>query len=174
MSARISVLGKNSALNARILIAIFRGEKMPEKPDLANRPYSCTVEVELVVSPAVVYKAWTEQFDRWFAASGTLQMKAEVDTPFFFETHFDGGRHPHYGRILSLEPDRLVEMTWVTGNPGTGGAETVIRLEIEAQNDGSKVTLVHSGFADQQTCDGHADAWPLAFTHLDECMKGQG
>lgn len=147
---------------------------MLEKPDPTNRPHSCTVEAELEVAPEVIYKAWTEQFDQWFAASGTLLMKPVIDRPFFFETHFDGGRHPHYGRFLRLEPDALVEMTWVTGVPGTGGAETVVRLEIEASGAGSKVTLEHSGFADRQTCNGHAEAWPLAFAHLDECMKKSG
>lgn len=124
----------------------------------------------MTVAPDVVYRAWTEQFDQWFAEPGTLLMKAVVDAPYFFETHFEGQRHPHYGRFLELVPGKLIRMTWVTGNPGTLGAETVITLELTPQDGGTLAKLTQAGFSDAKARDGHQDAWPMALKMLDEKM----
>jgi len=124
-------------------------------------------------SRADLYRAWTEKFDSWFAAPGTLLMKAEIDVPFFFETHFEGGRHPHYGRFIRLVPDEEIEMTWLTGDPGTKGAETVLNIEFQPLQSGTLLTLTHAGFPDEVTRDGHEEAWPLGLAHLDDCLLGQ-
>ena len=65
--------------------------------------------------PEQVYAAWTERFDTWFAQAGTLMMVAEPGRPYFFYNRDDWGRHPHYGRILDVKENQLIEMTWMTG-----------------------------------------------------------
>src|SRR6201996_4405641 len=94
----------------------MRGEDMTSalrRPDLSGRPYGSSVEHTVQASPGVVFHAWTDRFDQWFAEPGAIRMRAEVDAPYFFETFHQGARHPHYGRILALEPNRLLEMTWL-------------------------------------------------------------
>jgi len=67
----------------------------------------------MAASPAALFRAWTQQFGLWFAAPGSVIMDAGMNKVFYFETDFEGKRHPHYGRFLKLQPNALVEITWL-------------------------------------------------------------
>jgi uncharacterized protein YndB with AHSA1/START domain len=142
-----------------------------QQPDLSARPFHLEVERNMKESAATLYRAFTTGLDSWFAAPGTLTMTPEVGALFFFETHFEGQRHPHYGRFLRLVPNQLIEITWITGNPGTLGAETVVTIELASKAGGTHIKLAHAGFADAESRDGHLEAWPLVFDHLEQHMK---
>ena len=47
-------------------------------PDLSLRPYRLTVERRMNASPARLFRAWTREWDRWFAALGTVLMQKSL------------------------------------------------------------------------------------------------
>ena len=121
--------------------AASRERTIPVQPDLSSRPFQLKIERTMTAPPGRLFQAWTKHFDHWLAAPGTLLMKPEVDAPFYFEVRFNGQRYPHYGRFLKLVADRRVELTWLTGEPGTKGDESPARVSrgrIRARHGGNQ------------------------------------
>ena len=139
-------------------------------PDLSSRAFALTVERTMPIQAKALFKAWTEQFDLWFASPGSVIMNGEVNTAFYFETSYEGKRHPHYGRFLRLEPDRLVELTWLTGDGGTKGAETVVTVELTQKEGCTLLHLTHAGFSDEESKNNHELAWPMVLAKQEELL----
>jgi uncharacterized protein YndB with AHSA1/START domain len=150
------------------------GEEVPVEPEFDDEmevAYGFAIEQSLRAGPGEIFVAWTEAIDTWFALPGAIFMKPLVGTPYWFDVVHDGRRHAHYGRFTALEPVRLIEQTWVTGKSGTDGAETLLRVELEATPSGTLVRLSHRGFYDQAAAKRHVDAWPQVLRHLDEVLS---
>jgi uncharacterized protein YndB with AHSA1/START domain len=139
-------------------------------PDLSSRPLRATVERRMNASPGALFRAWTEELDRWLAAPGTVLMRPEPDSAFYFETHHGEERHPYYGRFLRLERDRRVEMTWLS--TGTERAETVLTVELAPDGSGTRLRLDHAGFPSERLRAAHEEAWPVFLAGLDEVLAG--
>lgn len=140
------------------------------RPDLSDRPHALSLSRDMQAVAEQVYDAFVLNLERWFAAPGTVAMWAEVGTAWFFETAHEGQRHPHYGRFLHLAPGYGLETTWVTGAGGTEGAETVLSIQLDRLDAGSRLTLTHAGFTTEAALARHAEAWPQVLAHLDRVL----
>ena len=98
--------------------------------DLSDRPYDAQVVRAMRARPEAIYKSFTTGWEGWFALPGGLIANPVPQGQLFFVVEHEGERHPHNGRFLALEPNRGVELTWLTGKSGNQGAETVLSLDI--------------------------------------------
>ena len=144
-------------------------------PYFDSRQRQCSWEGLINATPEKVYEAWTSKFDLWFGQPGETFMTPEVDKAYFFYNKKEWGRHPHYGRFTELVQNKIIEMTWLTGNGddvGTEGAETLIRVELEARDNGTFMKMTHSGFKNERSQKGHDENWPYAFEELEKALNG--
>jgi uncharacterized protein YndB with AHSA1/START domain len=143
------------------------------RPDLSERPHKLTTERIMPVAPQALYRAWTEDFGKWFAAADSIIMEPTINKPFFFQAmDQQKKRHPHYGRFLKLVPNERIEMTWVSGPGGTDGAETVVTIELLPHTQGTLLRLTHAGFATAKAKDHHAESWPMVLEQLQKHAEG--
>jgi uncharacterized protein YndB with AHSA1/START domain len=150
------------------------GEEVPVEPEFDDEmevAYGFAIEQTLRAGPGEIFVAWTEAFDTWFALPGSIRMQPVVGEPYWFDVVHEGQRHAHYGRFTALEAARLIEQTWVTGKSGTDGAETRLRVELEATPLGTLVRLSHRGFYDRAAAKRHVEAWPQVLRRLDEVLS---
>lgn len=138
------------------------------EPNLGDRPHDTRVERVMCASPSALYRSFTTGWEGWFALEGALIAEPVVNGQLFFVVEHEGKYHPHYGRFLTLEPARRVELTWLTGKDGTQGAETVLSVDLEPRSSGCVLTLTHRGFYDQMRADHHGKSWEQILVGLDE------
>jgi uncharacterized protein YndB with AHSA1/START domain len=143
-------------------------------PDLSGRPHDTQVVRAMRARADAVHRSFTTGWEGWFALPGGLIANPVPQGQLFFVVEFEGRRHPHYGRFLTVEPGRKVELTWVTGIEGTQGAETVLSIDIEPDDDGCLLTLTHRGFYEKDRADGHGKSWERILADLDRRLTAKG
>jgi hypothetical protein len=54
------------------------------EPDLSEHRLRLSVDRDMATSSAALFRAWTQQFDLWFAAPGSVIMDAGINKVFYF------------------------------------------------------------------------------------------
>ena len=117
-----------------------------EKTPLIGR----TLEKELFIkaSPERVFQALIEKADleRWFV------QKAEVDLRPGGAIRFEWAPDAvEIGTILVLDPPHRLSYSWETLEP----SPTTITFELTAENDGTRLHLIHTGIGEGEDWDNY-------------------
>src|SRR5216683_3806455 len=113
-----------------------------------------SLEKELFIkaTPERVFQALTEKEDmeRWFL------VKVEVDLRPGGEIRFEWGPDAfEVGKIVVLEPPHRLSYSWEALEP----SPTTITFELTAENDGTRLHLIHTGI-------GEGEDWDTYYTSI--------
>src|SRR4051794_12917419 len=129
-------------------------------PDKIER--EILIEAPVEVAWAVVTEP--EHISGWFSDSVELDLRPGGKMTLRWD-----GSHTVEGRVERVEPPHFFSFRWVVG-PGEGLAEgnsTLVEFALAAEGDGTRLTVVESGFADlagadaetRATYDDHRGGW---------------
>jgi len=110
-----------------------------------------------------VFDAWLDpdRLARFLCAGDTHVARIEVDPRvggmFRVVMASERGEFDHRGRYVEIvRPERL-RFTWISA--ATGGAETDVTVTFDLVDEGTRVTIVHVGLADEMIATRHRGEW---------------
>jgi uncharacterized protein YndB with AHSA1/START domain len=132
------------------------------------------VVADIAASPEVVFRALTdpEELAKWWGAEGvyrTERWEVDLRPGGKWVTHIaapegaemgprDEPEQEVRGEYIQVDPPRLLEFTW---SPSWDGFRvTTVKYEIEQTATGSRLTVLHSGFAGRpEMATAHSEGW---------------
>jgi uncharacterized protein YndB with AHSA1/START domain len=129
----------------------------------AETPARVVVERVLPASPEEVYAAWTTPatLSRFMCPGEMTAPVVEADVRVggrFRIVMRDAGRDTeHRGEYRVLEPGRRLVFTWASA--ATGGAATLVTIELSPHEDGTRLVLVHEDLATEDVRGRHRQGW---------------
>ena len=64
---------------------------------------------------------------------------------------------PHYGRFVEIDRPSRIQHSWMS--PNTLGEETTVTVTFQKKGEGTLMTLVHSGFPNDDKAKAHEKGW---------------
>jgi uncharacterized protein YndB with AHSA1/START domain len=124
------------------------------------------IERTIAAPPEAVFAAWTraEAVSTWFAPSDEYtavihELDVRVGGRLRIEMRHAGGKsHTVAGVFRDVQVPRRLAFTWAwVGQPEA--EDTLVTVKIEPHEAGTRLLLVHEGFANQAQCDEHDKGW---------------
>ncbi|UYN96169.1 MAG: SRPBCC domain-containing protein [Enhydrobacter sp.] len=139
---------------------------------MANEP-SLTLKRRLKAPPSQVFEAWTrpEKMTRWWGVTSHVNKPvAETDLRVGgrFRVQFWGESGEHHsvsGLYREIEPDRRLVFSWAWQS--TPERQSQVTVDLEADGNGTILTLTHEQFFDETARDDHRGGWTVALDKLE-------
>ena len=130
-------------------------------------------QIEIGVAPERVWKAWTEgdEFVDWWGEDGlygVTRWTGDVRLGGWWRADGedkDGKPFSVEGEYLRVEPPHFLSFTWRPDWVGPD-SHTVVLLEFQRTDNGTRLRLCHSGFGTTEARDSHVAGWNRVLSWL--------
>lgn len=127
--------------------------------------------------PAAVFQAWTDpaQLMKWWGPGATTCPEAEVDLRVGGAIRIankteDGSIIWIKGVFEAVEAPKRLVYSWIMGE--SMQQPTQVTVDFEEHNEGTKLVLNHTRFANEDVRDHHALGWGGCLDGLEELLLG--
>ncbi len=128
-----------------------------------------------------VFRAFTDPVElaKWFGPEGVSARQVEIDlrpggrySLEMFET--DGSIHALSGVYREIQPPEKLTFTWIWGQGGMAGVETLVTIELAEADGETELTLTHEKLPSKEFYDHHNQGWTGTFNCLDQLIEQGG
>lgn len=118
-----------------------------------SKTHSISMSVTLNAKPGEVFDALTDSRSilKWSGRRGKVEAKIGGK----FEM-FDGWVK---GKVLAYQKGKILSCTWHPSDWSSDAEPSIVKYTLSATKSGTRVSLKHSGFPDEQTKKEHHGGW---------------
>ena len=120
-----------------------------------------------------VWNAWTqpEEMKKWScpAPGGAHDVVSDfrVGGAYSIVMRVDGNEHTAFGTYREIDEPNRVVYTWDWKEDEHQVGETLVTVEFEDADGGTRVILTHEGFPTPEAKEAHGQGWTGCFQHLE-------
>jgi uncharacterized protein YndB with AHSA1/START domain len=131
----------------------------------ATKTVEITVERTIPAAPGEVFDAWLDPAipGAFGHENEKLIVDLKVDGLWYWRSR---GGTPHYGRFIEIARGSRLQHSWMS--PNTLGKESIVTVTFEKTEDGTLMTILHSGLPNDDMARAHEKGWNSI---LDEFAK---
>ena len=85
----------------------------------------------------------------------------------------EGGTDRYLCKVLELEPQRRMLWSWLLDDNQQQSA-TFVEFRLEATENGTRLTIRHTGDRDRDTVEKFKGGWPVKLDQLEETLSSRG
>ena len=136
--------------------------------------HALTLTRTVPADPDAVFEAWTrpDLMARWSCPDPTARVEVDVDLrvggAYRIRMVMDDATYTAAGTYREIDRPRRLVYTWDWMEPDNRmGVDTVVAVDLEPVDGGTRVTLTHAGFPAAEAAEGHDQGWSACLTHLE-------
>jgi uncharacterized protein YndB with AHSA1/START domain len=125
------------------------------------------LSVTLPASPDIIYKAWLSSKEHTaFTGEKTKSTSRKGGS-------YVAGDGYMWGKNLELDPGKRIVQSWRSTDFPKGAEDSLLEILLEKSGKGTKLTLIHSGFPEEQT-EMYKEGWKeFYFTPMKKYFKNK-